>query len=814
MLLGFFLIGLSFVSGIGVNIPERPTPTNTTIYNQTFINQTVNATVNTTQFDNNSPIHIKESWLNSFINSFSYINATNDTLGDSFLVKNLNTATLNMSALDSRYMSGGVRVYWFTNQTNANGNKNMTLTIPNNSLSTITKTLSSGAEVEVASFITQKQTQPVVYVGGMRQIYLDSNLADTNRVVQLQARVFLCENYNELTDTCGKQTSYVNSSTCSDLSTVTNLHELSYNVQNIYTLNTSNRFMVKVYATKTSGGTTNINLYVDDNSYSRIQVPSPVSATDTSNLVPYTGATQDVDLGAYDLTASNITANGLLTVYNPNVAGLLIQAGGPGLPTFRLKQSDYDLLGATAIRSDFQLESDQLYFNGYDDVNSVFIPANWDFSELNINPNTLGNINFYGVVNLVSPEATQATISYVDDGAEVSTNGLFLTDGGNGGIHFNSRGGDYFSNFLNFETYYPRMAFKGDGDGGAFDFFVNDGTFEEPSYTHLWEFGTGSSRDFFIFNAQIPSNSFVVGGVTNFIYNGAAYDGYGGDSGGESLNIQGSAIFGDLFQGFYVKSAYDGSGTAQTVMTNGGYAVTSYEPLGDNTRAFIFGYYPDEFTSLGYDQAYEGFNSGIGITIKNDPVDKRVLIGNGANVTKFENDGTMVFEGEAIVWDDMTMPINQGKVTGSVNVPSFETFKNGTYAYAFVASDQIFATQQMSHSYKLNSTIYQHVHLTPSSTNTGNVTICVEYTKSDINGVFGNTVTSCGVAYMNGTNSKHILDMTGNIGNFSGLSGIINARIYRNATTTGSAYADKVFILAYDLHYQKDTVGSRTESTK
>jgi len=42
---------------------------NTTNINNTYINQTVNATVNTTQFDSNNPIHIKESWLSSFISS-------------------------------------------------------------------------------------------------------------------------------------------------------------------------------------------------------------------------------------------------------------------------------------------------------------------------------------------------------------------------------------------------------------------------------------------------------------------------------------------------------------------------------------------------------------------------------------------------------------------------------------------------------------------------------------------------------------------------------------------------------------------------
>ena len=55
---------------------------NTTVYNNitnNYINQTVNATVNSTQFDSNNPIHIKESWLTTFItniaNSLGFVNS-------------------------------------------------------------------------------------------------------------------------------------------------------------------------------------------------------------------------------------------------------------------------------------------------------------------------------------------------------------------------------------------------------------------------------------------------------------------------------------------------------------------------------------------------------------------------------------------------------------------------------------------------------------------------------------------------------------------------------------------------------------------
>lgn len=46
-----------------------------------------------------------------------------------------------------------------------------------------------------------------------------------------------------------------------------------------------------------------------------------VSEEDLSGLVPYTGATQDVDLGAFDLTATDITATNLLNILNSLTVG-------------------------------------------------------------------------------------------------------------------------------------------------------------------------------------------------------------------------------------------------------------------------------------------------------------------------------------------------------------------------------------------------------------------------------------------------------------------------------------------------------------
>lgn len=91
-----FLMAILFIPSISalprdaeLNIDfVYPQPSgNITYQNNTFINQTINATVNTTQFDSNNPIEIKTSWLTSFIQaiveSYDYLTSELDPIWSS-----------------------------------------------------------------------------------------------------------------------------------------------------------------------------------------------------------------------------------------------------------------------------------------------------------------------------------------------------------------------------------------------------------------------------------------------------------------------------------------------------------------------------------------------------------------------------------------------------------------------------------------------------------------------------------------------------------------------------------------------------------
>jgi len=73
------------------------------------------------------------------------------------------------------------------------------------------------------------------------------------------------------------------------------------------TLNVTDRLVVKIFANVTGGGTApNIALYTADNTLSRVELPSTIVSL--ANYVPYTGATTDVNLGGFGLTATTLSA--------------------------------------------------------------------------------------------------------------------------------------------------------------------------------------------------------------------------------------------------------------------------------------------------------------------------------------------------------------------------------------------------------------------------------------------------------------------------------------------------------------------------
>ncbi|MCB8998993.1 MAG: hypothetical protein H6540_02845 [Bacteroidales bacterium] len=193
-------------------------------------------------------------------------------------------------------------------------------------------------------------------------------------------------------------------------------------------------------------------------------------------------------------------------------------------------------------------------------------------------------------------------------------------------------------------------------------------------------------------------------------------------------------------------------------------------------------------------------------------------IGTIADNTTIEADGTVKFNGNATVWDDLVVsPSAAGKNTSP---PTWAKFQDNIQLLYFAKGDQIYFTAQLPHSYKVGSPLYPHLHWT---TNTGipsgnDVKWGLEYTVIAIGGVYPVTST----IYVNSIIAsitapygpkKHLISSFGSISGVNlSISAILVCRLFRDPTDTYSG--SDVGLLSFDIHYEKDTEGSRVEFVK
>ena len=202
-------------------------------------------------------------------------------------------------------------------------------------------------------------------------------------------------------------------------------------------------------------------------------------------------------------------------------------------------------------------------------------------------------------------------------------------------------------------------------------------------------------------------------------------------------------------------------------------------------------------------------------------------IGDGANYTRFEADGTIEFVGSATVFNDFVVPTNSAKSGG--NAPDWQMFRNsgsgsiGVYTWAFdnngsSSEDELHFTIQMPHDYKLGSAIYPHLHWSPLTNDGGVVTWGMEYTWANYQSTFDiTTIVTANSASFSNNQFGHLITELGSISpssNQDNISSIICIRLFRNSGASADTYTGKAAMLSFDIHYETNTIGSRTEYTK
>lgn len=191
--------------------------------------------------------------------------------------------------------------------------------------------------------------------------------------------------------------------------------------------------------------------------------------------------------------------------------------------------------------------------------------------------------------------------------------------------------------------------------------------------------------------------------------------------------------------------------------------------------------------------------------------------GNVDSNTQIEADGTLVFNGDATVWNDINIPADSLK-PGST-APTWGSFfvSGGIEGWRFSAAsvDMLHGSGEILHDYKEGSNLSAHVHWMPTSTNTGVVRWGLEYVWVNNNTIAGSPTTIYAEEAGFGTAWTHqrvsFPAITG-AGKFIGSAFVF--RLFRDGTHVNDTYTDAAALIQIGIHYESDTVGSRTISAK
>jgi hypothetical protein len=200
--------------------------------------------------------------------------------------------------------------------------------------------------------------------------------------------------------------------------------------------------------------------------------------------------------------------------------------------------------------------------------------------------------------------------------------------------------------------------------------------------------------------------------------------------------------------------------------------------------------------------------------------------GGATDYVEIDGDGEMTFNGDATVWDDIRIIPNVFDVPGGTDpdIIDYQPAGSGTTfkVYAFVKGDQGFFTVQLPHDYKEGSTMKAHVHWTPGprgvAENGKVVQWRLDYSFAAIGSNFPASSTVALSDACDGTNHKHQMTDEADI---SGVGLTISSqmwgRLYRwndASDTWAGTGANLPIFIEFDLHYEKDSCGSKTPAIK
>jgi len=169
-------------------------------------------------------------------------------------------------------------------------------------------------------------------------------------------------------------------------------------------------------------------------------------------------------------------------------------------------------------------------------------------------------------------------------------------------------------------------------------------------------------------------------------------------------------------------------------------------------------------------------------------------------------------------WDDLRVSLATARTSGSSS-PNFTVFRNGVYVWQFISSNtrELFFNLQFPHEWEEGTDVVPHVHFSNNRAGDGTeqISFGLEYTCANINESFPETTTiTTSPVTVSTTQYQHQIASFGTL-SMSGkkLSTIMMCRLFRNNGIANN-YSDGIFAIDFDIHIQKNTMGSLQEINK
>lgn len=213
---------------------------------------------------------------------------------------------------------------------------------------------------------------------------------------------------------------------------------------------------------------------------------------------------------------------------------------------------------------------------------------------------------------------------------------------------------------------------------------------------------------------------------------------------------------------------------------------------------------------MSYQSTFTGVQIDAAVTAVTDR-----RFGGATDYTSFDADGTIQYNGAATVFDDCAVDLGAIKPPAS-GPPTYTAYKGSEVAtFSASATNTLNFRIQVPHSYKEGSDIFCHFHAAYPNGNSGNSRWQLSYSWANVDTAFPTATTILATFAAPAVTDKSVIH---NFGTISGagktISSVLLMSLARLGADGADTYASVIYGTSADIHFEKNTEGSRTEYTK